>query len=802
MSGMPVEPTLKATPPKSEPSGASAGALVAILLIGLMMTGLAVILFPALWFVEQLTIIQGETIGRASWLGGLATLAVVVGLPALLAQAAADSERVKSVYQAWAWAALFILLMMPAQLAPPNAQQSAAVLQIAGCAVFVVLLRWRGHGEAVASRGTAWPLVWAALIGWPWVIWGALGSWLDTALNLAAALVFGLAAARLIAHFHAPMGEERPLPFGIRGFVAGATLLVMGAAFGHNGQQVILIFLLGSLGWLAAAMFGGRAGAAGMGRPWLLVGLVAAAPLLFHDPEELSLLLNLGSRDVGYYALYATLIGSVSALVLGVAVWLLGRAAGERRALGPVGAAVALAGLLAAYFLVGQPGWHGERLYVVLSEQADLSAAASVDDPVERRTAVYRALVSHADTTQAGLRQVLDRIGVDYRPYYLVNALEVDAGPLMRLWLQSRPEVDRVLDSPELRPLPALPSMALGTADAPTEPQWNLTDIGAPRVWADFGALGEGIVVGQSDSGVDGEHPELSEQYRGNQTDGDAPDAYNWLDPWYATTTPTDIGGHGTHTLGSALGRTVGVAPEASWIGCVNLGRNLGNAPRYLDCLQFMLAPHPQGGDALADGRPELGAHVLNNSWGCPEELEGCDAGALLPAAQGLRAAGVFVVASAGNDGDSCETIRSPLSLYAEVFTVGAADADGGIAPFSSRGPVTADSSGRTKPDVVAPGVDVLSAYPGGTYEYASGTSMAGPQVAGVVALLWSADPSLVGDIERTERILTQTAKPVAPEGWNTTECSTAGFDTPDNGAGYGMIDAYAAVELALSERE
>ena len=53
-------------------------------------------------------------------------------------------------------------------------------------------------------------------------------------------------------------------------------------------------------------------------------------------------------------------------------------------------------------------------------------------------------------------------------------------------------------------------------------------------------------------------------------------------------------------TLGTAVGRSVGVAPDATWIACVNLPRNLGNPPRYLDCLQFLLAPFPQAGDALS----------------------------------------------------------------------------------------------------------------------------------------------------------------------------------------------------------
>src|SRR5690606_19697059 len=164
---------------------------------------------------------------------------------------------------------------------------------------------------------------------------------------------------------------------------------------------------------------------------------------------------------------------------------------------------------------------------------------------------------------------------IEYTPYYLANALEVNGGPLIRRWLENRPEVDRVLDSPRLRPLPEPPPISRGQAQPPEIPPWNLDAINAPAVWDGFDVRGAGIVTGQSDSGVDGTHPALNEQYRGNRPGGPAGDDYSWLDPWYNTPSPTDWGGHGTHTLGTVLGKRVGVAPEAIWIGCVNLARNL-----------------------------------------------------------------------------------------------------------------------------------------------------------------------------------------------------------------------------------
>jgi len=206
-----------------------------------------------------------------------------------------------------------------------------------------------------------------------------------------------------------------------------------------------------------------------------------------------------------------------------------------------------------------------------------------------------------------------------------------------------------------------------------------------------------------------------------------------------------------------------------------------------------MLAPYPQGGNALRDGDPARAAHVINNSWGCPP-IEGCDANALAPAVSALRAAGIFVVASAGNEGPRCGSVSDPIALYADAFSVGAVDRYGSVAFFSSRGPVTVDGSGRTKPDILAPGVDVLSSMPGNSYATNSGTSMAGPHVVGVVALMWSAQSKLIGDIDQTEQILAETARPYTGPRNN---CSTGGL--PDNDAGYGLVDAYAAVEAALA---
>ncbi|MGA9396861.1 MAG: S8 family serine peptidase, partial [Anaerolineaceae bacterium] len=298
-----------------------------------------------------------------------------------------------------------------------------------------------------------------------------------------------------------------------------------------------------------------------------------------------------------------------------------------------------------------------------------------------------------------------------------------------------------------------------------------------------------------SDSGADGTHPEFSDRYRGVREVDD----YNWFDPWNGTTFPTDIGGHGTHTLATALGSHVGVAPGASWIGCVNLARNLGNPAHYLDCMQFMLAPFPQDGDPFTQGEPTRSAHVMTNSWGCPA-VEGCDVGVFLPAFKALKAAGIFVVVGAGNNGDvGCGSVTDPPAIYSQNLTVGAVDENSALASFSAKGPVTFDGQVIIKPELLAPGAEVISAFPGGTYQIESGTSMATPHVAGAVALLWSANPHLIGDIDRTMQILEETADHLQYTSL-TGNCGDTSA-VPNNLGGYGLLDVYSAVRRAINEK-
>jgi subtilisin family serine protease len=784
----------------------------------------------AAWIYDQFAMLQGTDVSAWFWLLVAVGQALLLALPIVPLARLTVAPRLRAAYTTWMLAiGLGALFSLP-RLFPVTWTQPAAIAQIILALLASLVLSKLRIENAELRKASILParfsifnsqfsiaLAVVLLTALPWFHYGALGSPLDTLLNLLAGLSLGLVAGQLLWRWlvtpFAIHSAGHAADIGLGGFAAGIALLILSAGFGFGGSQILLLLALPALGFAAMALARFAApplapawerGSGGEGSFAALVGMAAAAPLVFIDPDEFTLLLGLDANEVVGQALRAAGLSILLAWVLGLALWALAARGPSALPRGLAFGGLATAGAIAllVYFLAGRPGFYGERLFVVLRDQADVSAAAQIVDRTERTRYVYTTLTQQADRTQAGLRATLDRFGIAYRPYYLVNAIEVEADPPLRAYLAAQPEVDRVLDSPQLRPLPGQPvpsndRLELAPPDIdspppPSGPQWNISMIGADRVWNELNVTGEGIVLGESDSGVQGSHPALRDGYRGRNGQDD----YNWLDPWNATRSPTDIGGHGTHTTGTAVGRGgIGVAPGAEWIGCVNLARNLGNPPAYLECMQFMLAPYAQGADPFKDGDPARAAHVLNNSWGCPP-LEGCDPGALAPATRALRAAGIFVVASAGNEGPRCGTVSAPIALYDDVFSVGAIDQTGTIADFSSRGPVTVDGSERVKPDIIAPGVDILSSLPGSTYGPNDGTSMAGPHVAGVVALIWSANPKLIGDIDRTEQIITETAQPYdgVREG-----CFEG--DLPNNAFGYGVVDAYAAVQAALGER-
>ncbi len=444
---------------------------------------------------------------------------------------------------------------------------------------------------------------------------------------------------------------------------------------------------------------------------------------------------------------------------------------------------------------------HRAEFIVVLSDQADLSGAAMLRAKTDKNRFVRDALWNKAQTTQGPILQWLRERWIEHRCFYIVNALWVKGDRAIAEALAGRTDVARVEGNPRIQNFPqglrAIESPSQPNSPETVEPGINYTH--APQVWA-LGHTGEGIVIAGADTGFRWTHNAIKPHYRG--WDGVTADHdYNWHDSIHDSSGnpcgndspfPCDDAGHGTHTIGIAIGddgagNQIGMAPGAQCIGCRNMDAGVGTPARYMECMEFFLAPYPVGGDP-SQGDPTKAPDLTTNSWVCPPD-EGCSPNTLRSAVEGQRAAGIEMVAGAGNNGSDCSTLVYPPAIYDASYTVGALNTGRDlIASFSSRGPVTVDGSNRLKPDITAPGTNNRSSYNTSDTAYAilSGTSMATPHIAGSVALLWSARPELRPDLDATEGTLNNAAVHI-----NSTECGTG---IPNNVYGWGRVDVFAAV--------
>ncbi len=288
-----------------------------------------------------------------------------------------------------------------------------------------------------------------------------------------------------------------------------------------------------------------------------------------------------------------------------------------------------------------------------------------------------------------------------------------------------------------------------------------------------MGWRGQGVRVGVIDTGVDFDHPSMK-----------GVELVAWSDLVNGRSRPYDDQGHGTAMASIILGRSPlrGGAPAAELIAVKVVDKDKPFSEDF--------------DEVVADGIDfclDNGADIISLSLGGVYENIDLIVGPATQAAIAQAVShGVLVVAAAGNDGAS-DDVSYP-SRFPEVISVGAVDKRGQMAPFSSRGNVSVERPDpHKKPEVVAPGVDIVSAHVDGLYAKGSGTSHATAMVSAVLAVVLSHDIDLLAGGDRggnettvltVKTALMETSDPIGGQG------------TPhDPKAGYGLVQA---VDLGL----
>ncbi|MEE3001141.1 MAG: S8 family serine peptidase [Planctomycetota bacterium] len=474
----------------------------------------------------------------------------------------------------------------------------------------------------------------------------------------------------------------------------------------------------------------------------------------------------------------------------------------------PIIAPVALASMVMAaaevdpqlqdHMRQAQPGETVQAL-LYLHDQLDINGLeeqflAERATRAHRHQIVVETLQATAEFTQGDLLADLKEMpGVEsHQAFWIANVIHVDASVLALEQLSHRDDIMLMyLDHPIELVEPVdldgtVPGeVARGGAEA------GVAAVRAPECWA-AGFDGTGVLVANIDTGVDGSHIALASRWAGTLPEYAGHPEWAFLDPYYGNHgSPYDSGSHGTHTMGTVCGGSpglqIGVAPGAHWMASAGIDQG-GIEPTVVSAIQaFEWMIDPDGVPSTSFDVPS----VCSNSWGLvtshgyPE----CDQ-TFWTYLDACELAGTVILFSAGNEGSS--GLRRPGDRATDAFrtcAVAAIDpytSNWDIASFSSRGPTycTPDGSAAVKPDIAAPGVNTYSSVPGNSYSSYSGTSMASPHVNGVVAIMRQANPDL--PVEQVKQIIYDTAYDLGSPG-------------EDNDYGHGMIDAWEALQVALS---
>ena len=427
-----------------------------------------------------------------------------------------------------------------------------------------------------------------------------------------------------------------------------------------------------------------------------------------------------------------------------------------------------------------------------LSEAVETSRALRADVKRQRLDVAARTSAAYLDSlavsqaaTVARIQRAVPEASVHRRYRVVLNGLAVTVPASAVGRLARVPGIERVYPS-------ARYSASVGA---------SVLAIKAPALWgAELVSAGNGVKIGIIDTGIDQTHPYFDP--RGYQpppgyprgqlayTNGKVIVARSFAPArtrWRYARRPFDPTGsdHGTHVAGIAAGNHATRASNGESLA--------GVAPRaYIGNYKALSVPAPGG--SLNGNSPELvaaieaavadGMDVINLSVGEPEVEPTRDV--VARAIDAAADAGVVPAVAAGNDYDDLGrgSLMSP-GAAAKAITAGAVEFRDGrplVTSFSAAGPTPL--SLRLKPDVAAPGLDVVSAVPGRRFAAFSGTSMAAPHVAGAAALLRQRHPTWT--VEQIKSALVTTGVAVRSD-------DAPSVDAPVIRAGGGLIDVTRA---------
>ncbi|MDD5089875.1 MAG: S8 family serine peptidase [Candidatus Wallbacteria bacterium] len=405
------------------------------------------------------------------------------------------------------------------------------------------------------------------------------------------------------------------------------------------------------------------------------------------------------------------------------------------------------------------------NVIVFLKDATDISSIQLSPD-LSNRPQIIALLKRNADQAQQSFMMGIDgRRGITVTELlWSINAAVVTCGnDADQEYLASLPSVASVL--PDLLEFPEKTVESRKSVESESDDcTYGLKNMNVPRVWQELGVTGAGVTVGIIDTGIDGNHPELQSKI------------VKWFDVG-GSVTPADSNGHGSHVAGTICGgklsgTSIGVAPDANLIIVRGISSKGTRASDLLLCMEWIIDPdqNPQTSDF---------PRVVSCSWTSGYG----DQNPYYTMIQRWIDLGMVPNFSAGNSGPSASTITAPKE-FPGCFASAAVDSSKTIAGFSSRGPGKYQGRDTAKPDWASPGVDVYSVKTGGGYTTKSGTSMAAPHTAGVIALMLQVKPLM--SVEDIRQVLTVASQ----------DAGAAGYDYT---YGHGCLDAYQAVSLTLS---